>query len=102
MRSDDTDNESYLQELLENETNSSDITNVTRPYTKPVSLFERAKSEISDISEDFDGYTVTSLNSNDEDDEAGEQDPLDPENTRKLERDIKRLLKDIQKRTEDN
>ncbi|XP_065667525.1 protocadherin Fat 1 [Hydra vulgaris] len=97
LLSDDTDGESYLQDSLENETNFSDITNVTRPYIKP---FQRAKSEVSDVSEDFE--TVTSLNSNNEDDDVEEVDPFDSDNTRKLERDIKRLFKDLQKRTEDD
>jgi hypothetical protein len=54
-----------------------------------------AKSVISD-----DTFTETSMNS-DEEEEVHETDPLDPENTRKLERDIKKLMKDLQKRADD-
>lgn len=80
--------------MLENET-VSDITNVTRLYNR-----SDLRSEASDLSDELDGYTETSMNS--DDDDLGEHDPLDPDNTRKLERDIKKLFKDLQKRTEED
>ena len=98
----------YINDLLENET-GSDITTVTRPLnTRPYGMaypIQRSQSQ-SDASEgsevsDQDGYTETSLCSDEEYDDDQPEDPLDPENTRKLERDIKRLLKDLQKRTEE-
>lgn len=95
-----------MSDFLGTET-GSDITTVTRPLTRPYSggtyPVERShsQSEGSEVS-DQDGYTETSLCSDEEYDEENQPtDPLDPENTRKLERDIKRLLKDLQKRTEE-
>ena len=58
------------------------------------------QSVLSDSSETLDGLTETSLNS--DEDDLTEKDPLDPDDTRKLERDIKRLFKDLQKKTEED
>lgn len=99
LLSDDMDaNNSYLHDMLENET-ISDITNVTRPYKKPYARSD-LQSVLSDSSETLDGLTETSLNS--DEDDLTEKDPLDPDDTRKLERDIKRLFKDLQKKTEED
>lgn len=90
-------NTSYFHDMLEGET-VSDITNVTRPYKKPYAG-NGYEDDASDFDDQLDGLTETSFNS--DDDCATEADPLDPENTRQLERDIKKLIKDLQKRTEE-
>lgn len=56
-------------------------------------------SEISCLD---DNLTETSYNSDDdyENDDYNEKDPLDPNETRKLEREIKILFKDIKNKTE--
>ena len=107
----------YIADLVDQETTGSDITTVTRPLdtrgfgglgTSYGGICQRGAqresdasegSEVSDDDDDDDDYTETWMCSDDDDDQP--EDPLDPENTRKLERDIKRLLKDLQKRTEE-
>ena len=76
----------------------SELTRVTRPGVS--GGFYRRESE-SSASDDLDGYTETSFNSDDDDDDdVAERRPLDP--TRKLERDIQKLIKDLQRRTEED
>ncbi len=103
----------YLQDVLggdypapPSETCPSDIDSCTRPSLSMV--FSEADdipfhhrqrrmlpSEISGL--DADGMTEDSYNS---DDDYCEKDPLDPDETRKLERDIKILFNDLKTRTE--
>lgn len=103
----------YLQDMLggdypapPSETCPSDIESCTRPsmsiaysdiddmaYPRPRRMLP---SEISCLD---DALTETSYNS-DDDNDFNEKDPLDPDETRKLERDIKILIKDIRNRTE--
>ena len=97
LLSDENEQEtSYFQDMFESE--PSDMTHVTRRAYKDTRGREEYQSAVSDDLSD-DSYTETSYNS---DDDATEADPLDPENTRKLERDIKKLIKDLQKRTEED
>eukprot|EP00794_Sanderia_malayensis_P006790 gene6790-7556_t len=106
----------YLQDMLggeypapPSETCPSDIDSCTRPSMSvafsevddmhyPMRQRRMLPSEISCL--DADGMTETSYNSDDDADNFNEKDPLDPDETRKLERDIKILFKDIKSRTE--
>ncbi|XP_066917747.1 protocadherin Fat 1-like [Clytia hemisphaerica] len=89
----------YLQDDDGGETTMSELTRVTRPRMSD-GFYQRYRRESeSSASDELDGYTETSFNS---DDDATEHDPLDPANTRKLERDIQKLIKDLQRRTEED
>ena len=107
----------YLQDVIgeyaapPSETCPSDIESCTRPslseYHSEVDGGSLGKiprrilpSEISMLDDSqLDGFTETSYNSDEED--YCENDPLDPDDTRRLERDIKLLIKDIQSKTAD-
>lgn len=102
----EAEEDTYIHDLLDNE-DGSDITTVTRPsrpYSQVYMCAPPSQSEGSEVSE-ADGYTETSLCSDededDDDDDNRRVDPLDPDNTRQLERDIKKLLKDLQKKTDE-
>ena len=105
----------YLQDLLggeypapPSETCPSDIESCTRPSlsvafsdTDEVPYRRQRRMLPSEIScLDADNLTETSYNSDDENDDFNEQDPLDPDQTRKLEREIKILFKEIKSKTE--
>jgi len=98
LSDEDPQDTSYLHDDDGAET-MSELTRVTRPRMSG-GLYgrHRNESESSASDDDLDGYTETSFNS---DDDATEHDPLDPANTRKLERDIQKLIKDLQRRTEE-
>ena len=81
----------------------SELTRVTRPGVSDRYYRGgyRREDESSASDDDLDGYTETSFNSDDDvDDETAQRRLLDP--TRKLERDIKNLIKDLQRRTEED
>ena len=104
----------YLQDIFggdypapPSETCPSDIDTCTRPSLSMAfsdvddGPYPRQRRMLpSEISCLDDGMTETSYNSDDDNDDYCDQDPLDPDGTRKLERDIKILIKDIKNRTE--
>lgn len=111
------DSSLYLQDYLggeypgpPSETCPSDIETCTRPSMSvaysdiddiPYSRQRRMlPSEISCL--DADNMTETSYNTDDDDDidDYNEKDPLDRDETRKLEREIKVLIRDIKSKTE--
>jgi len=104
----------YLQDYLggecpapPSETCPSDIDTCTRPSmsmafsdTDEVPFMQQRRMLPSEIS-CLDNMTETSYNSDDEyNEDYNERDPLDPDDTRKLERDIKILIKDLNSKTE--
>ena len=104
----------YLQDYLggdcpapPSETCPSDIDTCTRPSlsmafsdTDEVPYSQQRRMLPSEIS-GLDNMTETSYNSDDDDnDDYNEKDPLDPDETRKLEREIKILIRDINSKTE--
>ncbi len=109
-------NSLYLQDMLggdypapPSETCPSDIDTCTRPSLSmafsetddiPYRLQRRRMlpSEISGL-DAADGMTETSYNSDDENDNYCERDPLDPNETRRLERDLKILIKEVETQT---
>ena len=99
LSDDNNQDTSYLHDDDAEIETMSELTRVTRPRMSAGYGRRRRYESESSASDDIDGFTETSFNS---DDDATEHDPLDPENTRKLERDIKKLFKDIQRRTEED
>ena len=109
------DSSLYLQDYLggeypapPSETCPSDIETCTRPSlsiafsdTDEVPYPRQRRMLPSEIS-CLDNMTETSYNSDDDDDndDYNENDPLDPDETRKLEREIKVLFKDLRSKTE--
>ena len=108
----DDDTSLYLQDYLggecpapPSETCPSDIDTCTRPSlsmafsdTDDVPYMQQRRMLPSEIS-GLDGMTETSYNS-DDDEDINEKDPLDPDETKKLEREIKILIRDISSKTE--
>ena len=116
IMSDDVDEDRYLHDAVsvdypESDTCASELDAIHERYANnggairripPLhshALYGAGHSDLISEDDDVDGYTETSFNS--DDDYATEADPLDPENTRKMERDIKKLIKDCQKLTDD-
>lgn len=103
LLSDDNEQDSSYLHDDDNAEAMSELTRVTRPGVSGrgggfYRGYQRAESE-SSASDDLDGYTETSFNS-DEDVTDHPHHSGDP--TRKLERDIQKLIKDLQRRTEED